>query len=409
MKINSSRLTASTFRIFPAAIIPLFLLFGLASPAAAQETAPTGEREWRLIDGNRISGTFESFDAGSKTVRIRASEKEYELRINDFSSEDREYLRTLTAASEPAPEVTPEPLEKPVEINVVTSENFNTPGTHAGQRRSMTVNGVEFRFCWCPPGTFKMGSPEDEENHENFETLHEVTLTRGFWILESEVTQQFWRLVTGRTVKDELRLHQPNVGGVFEVDEIKKVDRLGYGNDYPVYFISWTEANEFCAVLSEKSGLSVSLPTEAQWEYACRAGTLGPFATTQIEEVSLDSSGRETTRVTMTDPVDLCWFIQNSKDGVQPVKSRQPNAWGIYDMHGNVAEMCADKYSKDYYAVSPAQDPAGPRSGEYRVNRGGCWFSYLKFCRSASRYRNSEDYRYDDLGFRIVVNPAPQK
>ena len=99
---------------------------------AAQETAPTGEREWRLIDGNRISGTFESFDAGSKTVRIRASEKEYELRINDFSSEDREYLRTLTAASEPAPEVTPEPPEKPVEINVVTSENFNTPGTHAG-------------------------------------------------------------------------------------------------------------------------------------------------------------------------------------------------------------------------------------------------------------------------------------
>ena len=395
------------FPNFAAAIAFFLFLSGMTLPVPAQEAAPSQEREWRLLDGKTFLGTFENFDAGSNTVRILVQGKRYELRAADLSSEDREYLRSLTP--EPAVEAEPEPETPNVEFAVTVNEDFNTPGTHPGQRRIMTVNGVEFRFCWCPPGTFMMGSPEDEENHENFETLHEVTLTRGFWILESEVTQQFWRLVTGRTVKDELRLHQPNVGGVFEVDVIKKVDRLGFGNDYPVYFISWTEAADFCAALSEKSGLAVALPTEAQWEYACRAGTQGPFATTEIEETVLDSSGQETTRVTMTDPVDLCWFIQNSKDGIQPVKERQPNAWGIYDMHGNVAEMCADKYSKDYYAVSPPEDPEGPNRGEYRVNRGGCWYSYLKFCRSASRFRNAEDYRYDDLGFRIVINPAPRK
>lgn len=390
------------------AIVFFLFLAGIAIPLSAQDGASPQEREWQLIDGNKLLGSLETFDAVSNTVRIQTREKKYELRAEDLSSEDREYLHSRTPEPDPAVEAAPEEPEiQNVDFTVATTEDFNTPGTQPGQRRNLTVNGVEFRFCWCPPGTFQMGSPEDEKDHENFETLHEVTLTRGFWILESEVTQQFWRLVTGRTVKDELRLHQPNVGGVFEIDEIKKVDRLGFGNDFPVYFISWIEANEFCTTLSEKSGLEIALPTEAQWEYACRAGTLGPFATTQIEEVTLDSSGQETTRVTMTDPVDLCWFIQNSKDGVQPVKERQPNAWGIYDMHGNVAEMCADKYSKDYYTVSPPEDPKGPRSGEYRVNRGGCWFSYLKFCRSASRYRNAEDYRYNNLGFRIVINPAP--
>ena len=408
MRVHSNRATTPRNLIFTSAVLSFLFLSGAALSVWSQEGAGSKEREWQLIDGKKFLGTFENFDAATNTVRIQTREKRYELRVGDFAPVDREYLRSLTAEPESAAAAA-ESEEQPVEFTVTANEDFNIPGTHPGQRRTMSVNGNEFRFCWCPPGTFMMGSPEDEENHENFETLHEVTLTRGFWILESEVTQLLWRLVTGRTVKDELRLHQPNVGGVFEVDEIKKVDRLGYGNNYPVYFISWTEATEFCAALSEKSGLDVGLPTEAQWEYACRAGTLGPFATTQIEEISLDSSGQETTRVTMTDPVDLCWHIQNSKDGIQPVKERQPNAWGIYDMHGNVAEMCSDLYSKDYYAVSPAKDPKGARTGEYRVNRGGCWYSYLKFCRSASRYRNSEDYRYNDLGFRIVINPRPGK
>ncbi|MGI5832419.1 MAG: formylglycine-generating enzyme family protein [Thermoguttaceae bacterium] len=290
-------------------------------------------------------------------------------------------------------------------MTVVMNDDFNKPGVAPGDHRSMVVNGVEYRFCWCPPGTFMMGSAEDEKDHENFETLHEVTLTRGFWLLETEVTQLLWRSVTGRTVKDELRLYQPNVGGVFEPDEIKRVDRLGYGSSYPIYFISWNEATDFCRILSEKTGLNIQLPTEAQWEYACRAGTLGPFAVTQVSEVTLNAEGVTTTRLSMTDPADMCWYNENSNAGVQEVKQRVPNAWGLYDMHGNVWEMCADRYSKDYYSRSPATDPTGSTSGEYRVNRGGSWFSYLKFCRSACRYRNAEDYRYNNLGFRIAINP----
>ena len=138
---------------------------------------------------------------------------------------------------------------------------------------------------------------------------------------------------------------------------------------------------------------------------SCRAGSIGPFAVTQVEETSLDANGIESTRLSMIDPADMCWYFDNSKNGVQPVKQREPNAWKLYDMHGNLWEMCADRYSKDYYAVSPGTDPQGPQTGEYRVNRGGCWFSYLKFCRSACRYRNAEDYRYKNLGFRIAINP----
>ncbi|MBQ3387886.1 MAG: SUMF1/EgtB/PvdO family nonheme iron enzyme [Thermoguttaceae bacterium] len=384
------------------AVTLIFLSLILVRGIAAQQTPAAEERSWLLLNGNQIRGVYEPLE-GDDTVRIRAGQKIYELNLADLAPEDQEYVKSLTPAS-PEPEV-PEPAAELPVFTAVSHEDFNLPGREPGDHRSLLINGIEFRFCWCPPGTFMMGSPENEQDHENYETLHEVTLTRGFWLLETEVTQQLWQLVTGRTIKDELTLYQPNVGGVFEPDEIGNIEKTGFGNTYPIYFISWKEAEEFCRILSEKTGLSVALPTEAQWEYACRAGSIGPFAVTQVEETSLDANGIESTRLSMIDPADMCWYFDNSKNGVQPVKQREPNAWKLYDMHGNLWEMCADRYSKDYYAVSPGTDPQGPQTGEYRVNRGGCWFSYLKFCRSACRYRNAEDYRYKNLGFRIAINP----
>ena len=389
-------------RFFVAVLICFIFSFVGEATVSFLQAQEAEERLWHLVNGNQISGVFESLQEDG-VVQIRAGQKIYELNLADLLLEDQDVIRKFTVP-DTEPEETPAEAAPP-EISVVSNEDFNSPGREAGEHRSLIINGIEFYFCWCPPGTFMMGSPESEQDHENYETLHEVTLTRGFWLLETEVTQQLWKLVTGRTIKDELVLYQPNVGGVFVPDEISKVDQTGYGDTYPVYFISWKDATEFCRILSEKSGLKIELPTEAQWEYACRAGSIGPFAVTQVEETALDANGIESTRLSMTNPTDMCWCFENSKNGVQPVKQREPNAWKLYDMHGNLWEMCADRYSKDYYSVSPAADPQGPHKGEYRVNRGGSWFSYLKFCRSACRFRNAEDYRYKNLGFRIAVNP----
>ena len=393
-------------RIGSALLIIFFSFFVWEEQAfifAADNQGNQVKRVWRLTDGSTLSGIWQGEKAGARGIYLlKSGEKSYEVKLESLSSEDRAYIRSLLAEAD---------FQEPVEENlqehdftVVLSGDFTKPGKVPGEKRSLIVNGSEFRFCWCPPGTFMMGSPEDEEYHEAYETIHEVTLTKGFWLLESEVTQQLWYFVTGRTIKDELRLNPPNVGGVFEADEMKKVERLGMGDSYPIYFISWNDANTFCKTLAAKTGLPVTFPTEAQWEYACRAGTLGPYSVTQNLETSLDSEGKETTLISMSDPSDICWYIENSGKGIHPVKQRMPNLWGLYDMHGNLWEMCLDRYSKDYYAVSPKEDPTGSQTGEYRVNRGGCWFSYLKFCRSSCRYRNAPDYRYNSLGFRIAIN-----
>ena len=160
-------------------------------------------------------------------------------------------------------------------------------GQTAGERKVVTVNGVEFAFRWCPAGTFTMGAPTSEEGLYN-ETQHEVTLTKGFWMLETEVTQKQWKAVMGTNPS------------------------FFKGDDLPVESVSWNDCQEFC----EKTGLQ--LPTEAQWEYACRAGTTDAYAG------NLD---------------EMAWYYSNSGNKTHPVGTKKPNAWGLYDMHGNVWEV----------------------------------------------------------------------
>ena len=252
------------------------------------------------------------------------------------------------------------------------------PGIHAGERATRRINGVKYAFRWCPPGTFTMGSPAGipqtveegfifrrtethwiggEEGRSNDEKQHQVTLTQGFWILETQVTQEMWASVMGKNPS------------YFK----------GYQN--PVENVSWDSCQEFCRKLSEKSGLKVSLPTEAQWEYACRSGTTGAYAG------DLDA---------------MSWHHGNCRSH-QPTGLKKPNAWGLYDMHGNVSEWCLDWYDENYYAKSPATNPAGPKNGQSRVVRGGSWCLYPGYCRSAYRSYRMPGKQSNVLGFRVVV------
>ncbi len=225
-----------------------------------------------------------------------------------------------------------------------------------GTRMVKTVNNVEFAFRWCPAGTFKMGSPSNENHRYSTEIQHDVTLTSGFWMLETEVTQKMWKALMGNNPSD------------FR------------GDNRPVENVSWGDCQKFCIKMKEQ-GLNVSLPTEAQWEYACRAGTTGAFA---------------------GDLNAMAWIDMNSSS-THDVKTKKPNAWNLYDMHGNIWERCSDSYEKGYYSKSPKVDPTGPAPNDSNVFRGGDWNTDVKYCRSAYRTYYSKGKKSSRLGFRILL------
>lgn len=257
-------------------------------------------------------------------------------------------------------------------------------------RKVITVNGVEFAFRWCPPGTFTMGSPEDEKNRDNSETQHGVKLTKGFWMMETEVTLGMFKAFVSDTGY-ESKGDTPYGGwseSVWKYDVLKQDPKYSWRNpgfsqddNHPVTCVSWDDAAAFCKWLSKKTGQNITLPTEAQWEYACRAGTTWAYA---------------------GDCFDMAWYYDNSGNKTHPVGTKKPNAWGLYDMHGNVMEWCQDWYVSDYVAFF-ITDPTGPENGSSRVIRGGCWARDARDCRSASRGCRVPGYRGGDLGFRVVL------
>ena len=212
--------------------------------------------------------------------------------------------------------------------------------------------------------TFTMGSPPDEEERIYNETQHRVVLTKGFWLGQYEVTQAQWRSVMG---------NNPS----------------GYkGDRRPVESVSWDDCRKFIAKCNAAArGVRFALPTEAQWEYACRAGTTGPYA----------GSG---------DLDEMGWYDGNRGNGTHPVGRKRPNAWNLYDMHGNVWEWCVDW---DGVYEGDCTDPTGPASGEDRVLRGGCWHVNARYCRSAFRFGNLPGFRYLSIGFRLFYSAGPHE
>lgn len=207
-----------------------------------------------------------------------------------------------------------------------------------------------------------MGSPNNEQGRSDDEGPQtRVTLTRGFYMGETQVTQAQWQAVMGENPS-----------------QFK-------GATQPVECVSWYDAVKFCAKLSEKTGQSIQLPTEAQWEYACRAGT-----TTRWSFGDNESALR-----------NYVWFRENSNNHTQPVGQKQANPWGLHDMHGNVWEWCLDWYGA--YPGGNANDFSGSSSGSRRVIRGGSWYNNPQLCRSAGRGSNTPADQGYNRGFRPVL------
>jgi uncharacterized protein (TIGR02996 family) len=244
------------------------------------------------------------------------------------------------------------------------------------------VNSIGMRFVLVPPGTFWMGSPEGEEGRFPSEgPQHEVEISRPFYLGAYAVTQEQYQRVTGR-----------NPGwfqaGGEGTDKAKGLDTT----DFPVENVSWDEASNFCEKLSrlpeeKKAGRRYWLPTEAEWEYSCRGGVASSipyhFGTGLLPQQAN--------------------FRETGLGRPCPVGSYAPNAWGLYDMHGNVWEWCLDWSGKDDYASSPRVDPHGPSEGTYRVLRGGACGTHVRYCRSACRVRREPADRSSDLGFRVAL------
>jgi len=245
-----------------------------------------------------------------------------------------------------------------------------------GLYMALAFNGVTQYFRWIEPGEFKMGSPQDETERLDREHLHQVRITKGFWMADTACTQELWKAVIG-----ENPAHFKGTG--LPVEQVSWEDCIGFVNKVQPYFAS----------------LQFRLPHEAEWEYACRAGTTTPF-----------SFGNNITpeQVNYNGSVPYAEGKKGlNREKTIPVQSLPPNPWGLYEMHGNVWEWCADWYDAQYYQTSPEDDPPGPDAGKGRVVRGGSWFYYGRSVRSAVRNRNSPDYRINFLGFRLVCSSLP--
>ena len=225
---------------------------------------------------------------------------------------------------------------------------------------------IVMTYAFCPAGFFTMGSLSEDDGRSDDENQVSVTQSKAFWMAKTEVTQEQWQAVMGSNPSH------------FKGDKL------------PVENVSWDAAQEFIKKVNGSgeisAGWKLCLPTEAQWEYACRAGENGPFSGGSIDEVA--------------------WYNENSESKTHPVGTKKQNAWGLHDMHGNVSEWCADWYGNE---LPGGADPLGPSSGVRRVLRGGSWNHGADGSRAASRGRGSQDYRVIILGFRPALVPSEKQ
>jgi formylglycine-generating enzyme required for sulfatase activity len=249
--------------------------------------------------------------------------------------------------------------------------------------RPYVQNSSGMKLRRIPAGKFRMGSPPEERGRGPDETPHEVEITKPFFLGIYEVTQEDYEKVMGRNPS---HFSAGGQGG--------KLVNQPQTKRRPVENVSWEDATEFCRKLSklpqeQQAGRVYRLPTEAEWEYACRAGAPTAFGFGDGPQ-KLDA---------------FAWFTANAGGTTHPVGEKQPNAWGLYDMHGNVREWCADRYSKDYYQESPRADPQGPPTDplNFRVLRGGSWEDEAKNNRSADRQQSLPNFRSKLYGFRVVL------
>jgi formylglycine-generating enzyme required for sulfatase activity len=288
--------------------------------------------------------------------------------VRELDSTETEIATVVTAA------LAKSDWKKALALDPINSEGLRLKAAAekaAHLARASITNTIGMSLKLIPAGTFTMGSPEGELDRGGDEYQHKVTISKAFYMQTTEVTQGQWKAVMGT---DPRKGEKPVIEGA----------------NYPALYVSWDDAVAYCKKLSEKEGKTYRLPTEAEWEYACRAGTTTTWSFGNDEK----------------ELGDYAWYRKNAWDidenYAHQVGLKKANAFGLYDMHGNVWEWCHDYYEEDYYQQSPTNDPQGPPRGSSHVLRGGSWRNHTRVTRSAFRDRGDAGGRYYDLGFRLV-------
>jgi len=275
-----------------------------------------------------------------------------------------------------------------------------------------TVNSIGMKFMLIPPGEFDMGSSEAEaakllaqararnaaqwyiDRLPSEAPKHRVRITKPFWLGRHEVTRgQFRRFVDDRGYRTEAE-RDGKGGSAWVNGQLKQDPRFVWNGDlgfeqtdeHPVVNVSWNDVTAFCAWLSQKEGEVSLLPSESQWEYACRGGTTTTWYAGEDEGALQEHE----------------WFASDSGGKPHPVGRLRPNVWGLCDMHGNVWEWCQDWWGEEYYAMSPMHDPSGASGGSFRVFRGGSWQGDAPCCRASCRRRHGPGQCGYYLGFRVA-------
>jgi formylglycine-generating enzyme required for sulfatase activity len=301
--------------------------------------------------------------------------------------------------------------ESRVEVLDPVDDSKKEPKAETSQPPPKFTNSLGMEFIWIPPGEFWMGQTEEEkkllieeageDTYKRFFARelprHRVTLTQGFYLQTTPVTVAQWIAFHEAT---GYRTEAERGDGAFgwtgsewkkQKGVVWKTPGFSQADDHPVTCVSCNDAAEFLEWMGKREGEGYRLPTEAEWEYACRAGTetafySGPITEPEGRDPNLEKVG---------------WYRENSGGTTHPVRQKEPNAWGLYDMHGNVREWCSDRYGK--YPDGPAADPTGADTGAGRVGRGGAWRDRARRCRAAYRIYVTPGVRDDGLGFRLLA------
>lgn len=254
-----------------------------------------------------------------------------------------------------------------IEVIRQNSPSLSTQTNNQNSSSTSFSNSIGMEFVLIPGSSFLMGSPTSESGRKDDEIRHRVTISKSFYLGKYEVTQGQWKAIMG-----SLPSGMGELGQDF------------FGDNKPVVRVSWEEVQDFISKLNEKSEGKYRLPTEAEWEYAARAGSTTKFSFGDNDSLL----------------GDYAWYSENSGGKPHEVGSKKPNAWGLYDMQGNVWEWVQDWYGA--YPSSPQTDPKGVTNGAVRVNRGGCWYENSESLRSANRDSFSSSGRNYGLGFRLI-------
>jgi formylglycine-generating enzyme required for sulfatase activity len=325
---------------------------------------------------------------------LQSLDRALALHPRDRWQDAGEWLAALSAESVPAapPPVTSAEIA-PARVPVLVEDAPHVPDLHLpdvsgyqpGEEREFDlVEDCKIRMCWVPPGDFLMGSPVDKVGRRHDETQHLVTITQGFWMGKYPVTQEQWEAVMG---------NRPSLFGRPTIlDRLFSCDPKEFWANHPVENVSY---DDVCGKEYRTAGFlgkvnsgrnpndHFHLPTEAQWEYACRAGPSGAYAGILSQ---------------------MAWYDENGKNKTHPVGGKKTNDWGLGDMQGNVWEWCADWYGA--YPYGATTDPKGAASGPGRVVRGGSWNSYSGSTCAARRLSAYPSSRHDNVGFRLVLRSA---